>query len=208
MSQLLEVLYRLAQHSNDIANTIVTTPNLISNLFRTFLLTPIPPTDSSPPPNPFALALLWLLVRASRSNASVLAEPADSLLRFITPLPTSSPYPLPLANSLVAGTLNFYAALASYGMYSHIVTIASTQFVDLHRYILSPSCRSAPLCLSWLGLVEAWIVCATDPHQLHPAMKFYGVRLRLGHGDQTFYVSGINLMYMMIPSYGPHCGGV
>ena len=169
MSQLLEVLYRLAQHSNDIANTIVTTPNLINNLFRTFLLTPIPPTDSSPPPNPFALALLRLLARASRSNASVLAEPADSLLRFITPLPTSSPYPLPLANSLAAGTLNFYAALASYGMYSHIVTTASTQFAELHRYILSSSCKSAPLRLSWLGLVEAWIVCATDPHQTTPS---------------------------------------
>ena len=208
MSQLLEVLYRLAQHSNDIANTIITTPNLINNLFRTFLLTPILPTDSSPPPNPFALALLQLLARASRSNVSVLAEPADSLLRFITPLPTSSPYPLPLANSLAAGTLNFYAALASYGMYSHIVTITSTQFIDLHQYILSPSCRSAPLRLSWLGLVEAWIVCATDLHQLHPATKFYGVRLRLGHGDRTFYVSGINLTYMMIPSYGPRCGGV
>ena len=169
LSQLLEVLYRLTQHSNDIANTIVTTPNLISNLFRTFLLTPIPPTDSSPPPNPFALALLRLLTRASRSNASALAEPADSLLRFITPLPASSPYPLPLANSLATGTLNFYAALASYGMYSHIATTASTQFAGLHQYILSPSCTSVPLRLSWLGLLEVWIVCARDPHQTSPS---------------------------------------
>ena len=169
LSQLLEVLYRLAQHSNDIANSIVATPNLITNLFRTFLLTPTPPTDSSPPPNPLALALLRLLARASRSNASVLTEPADSLLRFITPLPTSSPHPLPLASSLTAGTLNFYNALASYGMYSHIVTTASTQFAELHQYVLSPSCRSAPLRLSWLGLLEAWIVCAMDPHQTTPS---------------------------------------
>ena len=169
LSQLLEVLYRLAQHSNDITNTIVTTPNLITNLFRTFLLTPIPPTDSSPPPNPLALALLRLLIRASRSNASALAEPADSLLRFITPLPPSSPYPQPLANSLLAGTLNLYAALASYGIYSHIATTASTQFAELHRHILSPSCTSAPLRLSWLGLLETWIVCATDPHQTTPS---------------------------------------
>ena len=168
-SQLLEVLYRLAQHSNDIANTIVTTPHLITNLFRTFLLTPIPSTDSSPPPNPFALAFLRLLTRASRSNASVLAEPADSLLRFITPLPTSSPYPLPLASSLAAGTLNFYSAIASYGMYSHIVTTASTQFAELHQYILSPLCGSTPLRLSWLGLLEAWIVCASDPHRTTPS---------------------------------------
>ena len=169
LSQLLEVLYRLAQHSNDIANTIVTTPNLIINLFRTFLLTPIPPTSSSPPPNPFALALLRLLTRASRSNASALAEPADSLLRFITSLPTTSPYPLSLANSLTAGTLNFYAALASYGMYSHIVTTASTQFSELHRHIISPSCRSTSLRLSWLGLLEAWMICARDPHQTSPS---------------------------------------
>ena len=169
LSQLLEVLYRLAQHSNDIANNIVTTPNLVTNLFRTFLLTPIPPTDSSPPPNPFALALLRLLTRASRSNAFVLAEPADSLLRFITPLPTFSPYPLPLANSLVTGTLKFYTALASYGMYSHIATTASTQFAALHQYILSSSCGSVPLRLSWLGLLEAWIVCARDPHRTSPS---------------------------------------
>ena len=169
LSQLLEVLYRLAQHSNDIANTIVATPNLIINLFRTFLLTPIPPTDSSPPPNPFALTLLRLLARASRSNASVLAEPADSLLRFITSLPTSSPYPIPLANSLTTSTLSLYATLASYGMYSHIATTASTQFTALHQYILSPSCGSTPLRLSWLGLLEAWIVCARDPHQTTPS---------------------------------------
>ena len=169
LSQLLEVLYRLAQHSNDIANTVVTTPNLITNLFRTFLLTPIPPTNSSPPPDPFALVLLRLLARASRSNASALAEPADSLLRFITSLPPSSPYPLPLASSLLAGTLNLYAALASYGMYSHIATTASAQFAELHRYIISPSCMSAPLRLSWLGLLEAWVICATDPHQTTPS---------------------------------------
>ncbi|KAF9646718.1 hypothetical protein BDM02DRAFT_3270795 [Thelephora ganbajun] len=169
LPQMLEVLYRLAQHSNAIANTIATTPNLITNLFRTFILTPIPPTDSSPPPNPFALVLLRLLTRASRSNACALAELVDSLLRFITPLPPSSPYPLPLANSLLAGTLNLYAVLASYGMYSHIATTASTQFAELHQYILSPSCTSTPLHLSWLGLLETWIVCATDPHQTTPS---------------------------------------
>jgi len=169
LSQLLEVLYRLAQHSNDIANTIVITPNLITNLFRTFLLTPIPPTDSSPPPDPFALLLLRLLTRASRSNASALAEPVDSLLRFITPIPPSSTYPLPLANALLTGTLNLYAALASYGIYSHVTTTASAQFAELHHYILSPSCTSLPLRLSWLGLLETWIVCATDPHQTTPS---------------------------------------
>jgi hypothetical protein len=169
LSQLLKILYRLAQHSNDISNTIVTTPNLIANIFRTFLLTPIPPTDSSSPPDPFALVLLRLLTRASRSNASALAEPADSLLRFITPLPPFSPYPLPIANFLLAGTLNLYAALASYGMYSHIATTASIQFAQLHRHILSPSCTSTPLRLSWFGLLEAWIICAIDPHKTTPS---------------------------------------
>ena len=168
LSHLLEVLYRLAQHSNDIANTIVTTPSLIANLFRTFLLTPIPPANHSSPPNPFALVLLRLLVRASRSNASALIEQADSLLRFVTNLPHSSLYPPLVANSLLTGTLNLYAALASYGMYSHIATTASVQFTTLHRYIFSPSCSSASLRLSWLGLLEAWIICATDPHQTIP----------------------------------------
>lgn len=169
LSQLLEVLYRLAQHSNDIANAIVTTPTLITNIFRTFILTPIPPTDSFPPPNHFALVFLRLLARASRTNASALAEPVDSLLRFVTPLPPSSLYPLPLASSLLTGTLNLYATLASYGIYSHIVSTASSQFAELHQYTLSPSCTSTPLRLSWLRLVEVWIVCATDPHQTTPS---------------------------------------
>ena len=169
LSQLLEILYRLAQHTNDIANSIVTAPNLITNLFRTLILTPIPPIDSSPPPNHFALVFLRLLARASRSNASALAELADSLLRFITPLPPSSLYPLSLAISLLTSTLNLYSALASYGMYSHIATTAASQFTELHQYILSPSCTSTPLRLSWLRLVEAWIVCATDPHQTTPS---------------------------------------
>lgn len=43
LTQLLAILHRLAQHTNSIANTIVSTIGLVANMIQRFLLTPIPP---------------------------------------------------------------------------------------------------------------------------------------------------------------------
>ncbi|KAI1788890.1 hypothetical protein LXA43DRAFT_893923 [Ganoderma leucocontextum] len=168
LSQLLAVLQRLAQHSNDNAMKIVKTEGLISNVFQRFLLTPIPPTDDSPLPNPFALQFLRLLAASSRENANALVDPADSLLRFVITPPPSSPYPLPLATQLLSETLHFYAAFASYGLYAHITTTAQEYFLQLSKYVRSPECHSSQLRSAWLHALEAWIVCARDPHRTSP----------------------------------------
>lgn len=168
LSQLLAILHRLAQHTNTIASAIIATPNLIANVVQTFLLTSYPPTENSSMPNPAALQFLVTLTLASRPNASALTEPADSLLRFITVLPSASPYPAPLATSLLVSTLRLYTAFASYGLYSHIATTAATYFAQLGRYVLSEACTSKALMEAWAGLLEAWIVCATDPHRTVP----------------------------------------
>ena len=168
LSQLLAILHRLAQHTNDIANAIVTSPGLIANVIQRFLLTPIPPTDTSPLPAPFSLQLLSTLASASRTNASALLDPADALLRFVTTLPPASPYPLAIANALLNGTLRLYTVFASYGLYSHIATTASEHFTKAGRYVLSDECKSRQLRASWLGLLEAWMVCARDPHRTTP----------------------------------------
>ncbi|PIL35079.1 hypothetical protein GSI_02867 [Ganoderma sinense ZZ0214-1] len=168
LSQLLAVLHRLAQHSNDNATKIVKTEGLVSNVFQRFLLTSIPPTDDSPLPNPFALQFLRLLAASSRENASALIDPADSLLRFVITPPPSSPYPLPLATHLLSETLHFYSTLASYGLYAHITTTAQEYFLGLSKYILSPECSSSQLRSAWLHALEAWIVCARDPHRTSP----------------------------------------
>jgi RNA polymerase II-associated protein 1 len=168
LSQLLAILHRLAQHTDTIASTIIGTPKLLANIIQTFLLTPYSPTESSLLPDPSALHLLITLVFSSRSNASALVEPADALLRFITVLPPASPYPIPLATALLTSTLRFYTALASYGLYSHIATTAATYFAQVGTYVLSEACSSKALMEAWAGLLEAWIVCATDPHRTSP----------------------------------------
>ena len=142
-----------------------TTPNRITTLFCISISTPIP-HRFFPLHNPFPCALLRPLTRASRCDTSALAEPTDSLLRFVTPSPPFSSYPRQLANSLSAGTLGFYAALTSYGTCSHIAAIPSTHIAKLHNPSLSRT--SAPLCLFRPALLDARIVRATDPHQTIP----------------------------------------
>jgi len=166
--QLLAVLQRLAMHSNAIADEIVCTPSLVANVLRVFILTPIPPSDNSSPPVPAAIHLLTTLASASRVSASRLLDPADALLRFLTPSPISSPYPLPLATNLLIQTLQLYTTFARYGLYAHIATTAAEPLAHLTSYILTPECDSRPLLSSYVSLLAAWITCASDPHRTTP----------------------------------------
>ncbi|KAG2125791.1 hypothetical protein DEU56DRAFT_823777 [Suillus clintonianus] len=166
LAQLLSIIYRLSQESNTIAESIMKTPRLLPTLIQTFLLTPIPPPSDTPLPNPVALRCLTVLASSSRTSALALCEPADALLRFITMLPPASPFPEPLATNLLTETLRLYTTLASYGLYSHIATSAASYFDSLSTYVVSSN--STLLKVAWAGLVEAWIVCATDPHRTTP----------------------------------------
>jgi len=168
LSQLLAVLQRLAMHSNAIADEITATPSLVAKLFRVFILTPLPPSENSPPPNPAAIHLLITLASASRVSASRLLNPADALLRFLTPAPSSSPYSLPLATNLLTQTLHLYNVFARYGLYSHIATTAAEPLARLSLYILSAECDSRPLLTAYASLLAAWTTCASDPHQTTP----------------------------------------
>ncbi|KAF8128245.1 RPAP1-like protein [Boletus edulis] len=175
LARLLAVLHWLAQQSNQSSDMTISTPRLVRMILDIFLLTPIPPKEESVLPNPLALQMLITLASASRSNASALLDPADALLRFVTPLPPSSPYPPALATTLLTNTLRFYSTLASYGLYSQIVTTAPQIFTDLASYISSiPSIHegenasdsaSTRLRIAWASLIEAWTVCAMDPMQ-------------------------------------------
>lgn len=162
--QLLSVVHRLARHSDTAATVIIDTPTLIANLLKRFLF--IPATDAQP--NPAALDVLNTLCLSSRSNASVIADSAPTLLRFIVILPESSLYPAPLATALLTGTLRLYRTLASYGLCSQLATTASEHFGRLTQFVLSPACTSTELRRAWLELIEAWTVCAVDPHRTTP----------------------------------------
>ena len=166
--QLLAILQRLAMHNNTFADEITDTPSLIANVFRVFILTPIPPSESSPLPDPAAIYLLTTLATASRLSASRLLDPADALLRFLTSTPASSPYPLPLATNLLTQTLRLYTTFARYGLYSHIATTAAEPLTHLYSYVISPECDSRPLSTAYASLLAAWTTCASDPHQTTP----------------------------------------
>ncbi|KAI0365346.1 hypothetical protein BV20DRAFT_1125033 [Pilatotrama ljubarskyi] len=167
--QLLEVLHRLAQHSNSNATAIVSTKGLVANTFQRFLLTPIPPKEDSPLPVPFALTFLRTVALSSRENAAALVDPADSLLRFVISLPLASHFPRPLATVLLSASLRLYSALGSYGLYAHVATTAQEHFMQLNRFVVSPECQSQDLRCAWLQLLETWIVCAQDPHRTTPS---------------------------------------
>lgn len=171
LAQLLAVVHRLAQHTNDIANIVVATPKLIANLLRTFLLTPIPPREGESLPQPFALDVLRILVSASRENAKALVEPTDALMRFIISVPTTSPFAAPLASELLAGTLKLYSALASYGFYAQVATTASSQLAQIGAHIAdlaADDVSATELKRAWMDLLQRWMVCACDPHQTSP----------------------------------------
>ncbi|KAF9499123.1 hypothetical protein BDN71DRAFT_1442690 [Pleurotus eryngii] len=179
--QLLGIVHRLGKENNSIADYIVTTPKLPANVVQKFLLSPSPtPTndtalDEVGGPQPLALELLITLASASRTSATSIAEFADALLRFITTLPSASPFGPQLATSLLSLTIRLYKTLASYGLYASIAATAYSHFNLLQRYILSCSANRPVqkdrliLCRDYLMLLEGWIVCATDPHRTTPA---------------------------------------
>ncbi|KAJ7171649.1 hypothetical protein C8R43DRAFT_1231178 [Mycena crocata] len=159
LGRLLAILRRLAHQTNDIAAQIVSTPSLISTILRTFLLNS---TSSWTADAITALDLLTALALSSRVNAQALVAPADALLRFVATLP-------PPDSALLAGSLRFYKALATYGMYAHIAGTAHLQFAALADYVLGADGGSDRVLMrDWAELLEAWVVCATDPHQTTP----------------------------------------
>ncbi|KAF5360496.1 hypothetical protein D9756_004926 [Leucocoprinus leucothites] len=104
----------------------------------------------------------------SKNRPKALERPANSLLRFITILPPSSPFPSALATNLLSLSLRFYCVLASYGLCSDIAKLIVEPFSQLSQYVISPACDSQALKIAWLDLQSAWTVCATDPHKTTP----------------------------------------
>ncbi|KAI0088617.1 hypothetical protein BDY19DRAFT_890806 [Irpex rosettiformis] len=163
--ELLVVVDRMARHSNFAAMAIIDAPKLIPNLLKRFLLLS---STADTQPNPFAIEVLITLSQSSRRNASMVADSAPALLRFIVILPDSSLYTEPLATSLLVNTLRLYRTLASYGFCSQLATTAYEQFARLTRFVLSSPSTTSQLRQAWLGLIETWMVCAVDPHNTTP----------------------------------------
>ncbi|KAF9012860.1 hypothetical protein BDZ89DRAFT_1077231 [Hymenopellis radicata] len=155
--QLLSVVTRIAKHSTSAAEAIVQTPRLVAGIVNTFLLLPVTPSPS-------ALKCLTTLVVASRSNAQAICDPADALLKFVTGSP---PDP-----DLLIGTL-------CYGLYSHSATDAQELWMRLGTHP-----RDVKVVEAWAALLEAWMICARDPHRTSPSHDILWSRVvAWGWGD-------------------------
>ncbi|KAH6912601.1 cytoplasmic protein [Coprinopsis sp. MPI-PUGE-AT-0042] len=168
--QLLEVVQRLAVQNVDVASQIATTDGLLSGIVSHYILTPIPRSEQEGPlPDPAAIVLLTSLARTSRQVAESISEAfADDMLRFVSSLPTSSPYPSSLCTALITSTLDLYATLAAYGLASNLASTAMEQFTSLSQYVCSLQPENLSLLHSWLNLVQVWTTCAIDPHVTSP----------------------------------------
>ncbi|KIY61839.1 hypothetical protein CYLTODRAFT_405182 [Cylindrobasidium torrendii FP15055 ss-10] len=155
--ELLAILHRLAKHSGTIADAIVQSPKLLAGIISTFLVKPVNA-------RPEALRFLSTLARSSRANAQALCDPADALLKFVAIQP---PQP-----DLLIGTLHFFTTLATYGLYTHVATDAQEIWTRLAAHVVSlntsTNSQDIRIVEAWARLLEAWITCATDPHQTTP----------------------------------------
>ncbi|KAF9029151.1 hypothetical protein BDZ89DRAFT_1065678 [Hymenopellis radicata] len=137
---------------------------------------PPPPRDSIPS----ALKCLTTLVVASRSNAQAICDPADALLKFVTGSP---PDP-----DLLIGTLRVYAALAKYGLYSHSATDAQELWMRLGTHP-----RDVKVVEAWAALLEAWMICARDPHRTSPSHDILWSRVvAWGWGDDVLALNALS----------------
>lgn len=132
--QLLDILLRLARHSNDVATSIVNTPKLLASISQRFLFVS-PGSEAGYHPQPFRGGLAPLRIHTS------------------------------LASTLLIMTLGLYMTLASYGLCAHIASTASEPLHTLTRHVLSDVCPSDAIREAWLLLIEAWMICARNPHK-------------------------------------------
>ncbi|KAF9026536.1 hypothetical protein BDZ89DRAFT_1067514 [Hymenopellis radicata] len=180
--QLLSVVTRIAKHSASAAEAIVQTPRLVAGIVNTFLLLPVTPSPS-------ALKCLTTLIVASRLNAQAICDPADALLKFVTGSP---PDP-----DLLIGTLRVYTALAKYGLYSHSATDAQELWMRLGTHVAllraSRKPRDVKVVEAWAALLEAWMICARDPHRTSPSHDILWSRVvAWGWGDDVLTLNALS----------------
>ncbi|KAJ3929604.1 MAG: hypothetical protein NXY57DRAFT_1049944 [Lentinula lateritia] len=164
--QILSILTRLARYSNAYAETIVQEKGLIEGLLRVFIIPPATSTYASIP-DLATIRLLTILASASRTNAEALCQKigaGDVLLRFVV---------LSTNDNVLVEIMLFYTILARYGMYSRVAADAKEVWWKIGDHVValssSYSQSNTRLVRAYVGLIEAWLICATDPHRTTPS---------------------------------------
>ncbi|KAF8529118.1 hypothetical protein BU17DRAFT_36870 [Hysterangium stoloniferum] len=121
-----------------------------------------------------SIRILQILAQSGRQVAQALLGPADVLLKYVmTPLPSIDVPEWQNGLALIQETLTFYTLLARYGLYAHVATTAQSHFTQIADWLSSnlidvPGQSILSLAKAYIGLLEAWIVCSTDPHRTTP----------------------------------------
>ncbi|KAJ3790435.1 hypothetical protein GGU10DRAFT_383349 [Lentinula aff. detonsa] len=164
--QILSILNRLARYSNSYAESVLQEKGLIEGLLKYFIISPAS-TSGYHTPDLSAIRLLSILASSSRKNAEVLCQKigvGDVLLRFIV---------LTMNENVLIEIMLFYTILARYGMYSHVAADAKEVWWKIGDHVSalssSNSRRNTRLIRAYAGLIESWLVCATDPHRTTPS---------------------------------------
>ncbi|BGP41761.1 hypothetical protein JCM10450v2_005827 [Rhodotorula kratochvilovae] len=165
--------------TSDLLDSLFSTPRLLESTVSTFLATPYPPSASSPPPTPSALALLSHLARTSRSRASLLCTRGliDPTLRFVAlppwDLPASSPSARALGGALLRRTIDLWTVLGRYGLATDLRGKAAPlldalveRVGELRRAAPAPDAAAADAdwVAPFLRLLSTWTTAAVDPH--------------------------------------------
>ena len=182
-SRVLDVLLLLSHFSKHARMIVNSDVDIIGAMLRPHLQSPDLDSDSEEQQScgtSRSIRVLQVLARCGRDVAATLAGPADVLLRYVvTPLPPpditqwQSNVPAP-SLKLLTETLVLYTLLAQYGIHAHIAATAQNGFTQIGTWLLTTFREAAGstithLACAYLKLLEAWIVCATDPHMTTPS---------------------------------------
>lgn len=180
-TQLLEILAHLARAKAEYAEEMASTNGLVEGLLKVFVAGSFTENGKKNDNlNARAVDILTTLVCASRKKtADCLVQFADGLLRWIwvpgtTAIQGEQEEMDEVDTPMLSSVLRFYSALAAYGMYAHLAGNARELFAVAGKFVLSSYHAEGHhqwliLVAAYTGLLENWLVCATDPHRTTPS---------------------------------------
>lgn len=181
-SRVLDILLVLSHFSSHARTIVASDTGLIAAMMDPHLQSSVDSDfeGGQSHATPTSIRILQVLARSGREVAATLTGTADVLLRYVTtPLPTLDlvqweSFCRPPSLRLLTETLKFYSVLARYGIYSNVATIAQDEFARLEKWLLATfrvvaEPAIASLSRAYLDLLEALIVCSTDPHKTTPS---------------------------------------
>ncbi|UZJ54512.1 hypothetical protein CBS101457_003832 [Exobasidium rhododendri] len=173
----LEIIVFLCSRSVDVCSALLEQSMGIESIVECCISNKTWPTSKSEEgPVIHALRLLLILVSSARSNAASLIKRGciDPLLRFLAIPPWFTAVERQSSDvwNYLDLTMQIYAALAIYGMYSDVLQKGHSVLSPVLDWIRTfdaseekEAILQLPVLQSCLRCLSMWVVCAIDPHQ-------------------------------------------